>query len=216
MAPMQKRAEETRELIVQTAAEIFAKQGYSETALRDITSRIGMTLGAFYFHFDSKLVLAGEIVRRQHETSIGAIQSITSTDASGMVSIVRLSRELAEQTRDDAVVRAGIRLSTESVAELATVASAPYREWVAACRILLERASAQGETRPGLDLDAAADLIISAFSGTQFLSAALGRSERILHMLARMWPILLGGMLADADHPILKQIPDLLDVSARA
>lgn len=213
---MQKRAEETREAIVQAAAEIFAEQGYAATTLRDITGRVDLTLGALYHYFESKQVLASDIIRRQHETSFSTLQSVTRADMSGIASIILLSRALAEQSRGDAIVRAGLRLSTESVDELATVTATPYRDWISACRVLLERASAKGETKPELDLDAAAEVIISAFSGTQFLAAALGRSDRMLEMLAAMWPIILAGVLADADDPVLLSIPDLLGVRASA
>ena len=209
---MQKRAEETREAIVAVAAELFAGQGYAATSLRDITSRLGLTLGALYFHFGSKHSLAVEIVRRQHAESIGAVQLIENAKTSAIESIVLLSRVLAEQARDSSVVRAGLRLSTESVDDFAGVVSTPYREWVHAGCLLLERARAQGEIRPELDVGSTAEVIVGAFSGTQFLAAALGRDERLSSMLASMWALLLPGILADSDDPVLERVRELLGV----
>lgn len=207
---MQKRAEETREAIVAVASELFAGQGYAATSLRDITSRLGLTLGALYFHFESKHALAVEIVRRQHAESIGAVQSVEGPDVSAIESIVLLSRVLAEQARDSSVVRAGLRLSTESVNDLAVAVSTPYREWVQAGCALLGRARAQGEIRPELDVGSTAEVIVGAFSGTQFLAAALGRDEALSSMLASMWALLLPGILADRDAPVLERVPRLL------
>lgn len=211
---MQKRAVETREAIVLAAAEAFSAAGYRSTTLRDIIHRAGLTLGALYFHFDSKQALANDIIERQHAASIETLQCVLNADESGISSMVRLSSLLAEQILTDPIVRAGLRLSTDSVDELATATATPYRDWIAGCRLLLERARAQGETRAGLDLDAAAELVISAFSGTQFLAATFGRSHELVESLTKMWPILLVGIVAENDHPAIANTRSLLDTRA--
>lgn len=201
---MQPRALATREALLVVAARIFASEGYHAASMRDIAKAADLTQGALYFHFASKQALATEIIGRQHRESIDAVTSILESDVSGLGGIVRLSSVLARQIGDSPIVSAGLRLSTESVAELASVSSRPYREWVAASRVLLERASARGELRDGLDLDAASELVVSAFSGMQYLTVALGGTEGLEHRLVRMWPILLGGFARDASHPAVQ------------
>lgn len=206
----QQRATETKESLVNAAAVVFGRQGYRATTLRDITREAAVTQGALYFHFDSKQELAEEIIRRQHAMSSGAGASFLASTESGLTSIVRLSGELAAQILTEPVVRAGLRLSTESADDLAGAAAAPYRDWIGACRILLERAAAVGETREGLDLDAAAELVISSFTGAQFVSAALTGSEDLLERLERMWPVLLAGIVRSPEHPVLSSTADLI------
>ena len=45
---------DTRQRILDVAAELFAEQGYDGTSLREIAERIGVTKAALYYHFQSK------------------------------------------------------------------------------------------------------------------------------------------------------------------
>lgn len=206
----QQRAAETKESLITAAAIVFGRQGYRATTLRDITREAAVTQGALYFHFDSKQELAEEVIRRQHALSSAVGASFLASSESGLTSIVRLSGQLATQILTEPVVRAGLRLSTESADDLAGAAAAPYRDWIGVCRILLERAVTVGETREGLDLDAAAELVIMSFTGAQFVSAALSNSEDLMERLKRIWPILLAGIVRDPDHPVVTSTPDLI------
>ena len=44
----------TRRRILASALSLFVKKGYERTTFTDIASRLGMTKGAVYWHFDSK------------------------------------------------------------------------------------------------------------------------------------------------------------------
>ncbi|MBT4907169.1 MAG: TetR/AcrR family transcriptional regulator [Rhodospirillaceae bacterium] len=57
MAQVRKRsrsAGETKALIIQEAAKLFASRGYERTSLGAIASAIGISAPALYYHFDSK------------------------------------------------------------------------------------------------------------------------------------------------------------------
>lgn len=198
---MQRRAVETREAIVSAAAEMFATEGYRATGLRDLARRAGVTQGAFYFHFDTKKAVAEEIIRRQHQASIAITHEIMSADEPGLVSVIKLSDLLADQIRSDPMVRAGLRLSTDNAEELALTAALPYREWLIAARVLLERARERRELRADVDLDSSAELIISAFSGAQFLTTTLDHPGDLGERLHRMWKALLPALTDSTDHP---------------
>ena len=45
---------DTRQRILDVAAELFAEQGYDATSLREIADRMGFTKAALYYHFQSK------------------------------------------------------------------------------------------------------------------------------------------------------------------
>lgn len=50
-----KYPEETRNLIVDTAARLFMEKGYDHTSIQDIIDNLGgLTKGAIYHHFKSK------------------------------------------------------------------------------------------------------------------------------------------------------------------
>jgi AcrR family transcriptional regulator len=207
----QQRAIETRQTVVEAAARVFARQGYRATTLRDITNEAGVTQGALYFHFDSKQQLAAEIIRRQHARSIVAgAKLLEDAGASGIASMVSLSGVLAAQIVSDPIVQAGLRLSTESADDLSEDSKSPYVEWISSCRLFLEKARQQGETREGLNLDAAAEVVISAFTGTQFVSAALSQGSDLIERLERLWPTLLLAVVRDDRNPVIVEAPRLV------
>lgn len=51
----------TRQHLIDVAITLFAKNGVSTTTLADIADAAGMTRGAIYWHFDSKVSLFNEI-----------------------------------------------------------------------------------------------------------------------------------------------------------
>lgn len=55
-------AEKTRSRILANALTLFAKRGYEHTTFTDIASRLKMTKGAVYWHFESKPALLMAII----------------------------------------------------------------------------------------------------------------------------------------------------------
>lgn len=57
-----KYPEETRRLIVETAAKLFIEQGYDQTSIQDIIDHLGgLSKGAIYYHFKSKAEIMNEV-----------------------------------------------------------------------------------------------------------------------------------------------------------
>ena len=50
----QERALRTREALIESAAEVFDREGFSVASLTAISSRAGVSNGALHFHFASK------------------------------------------------------------------------------------------------------------------------------------------------------------------
>ncbi|MEU3745108.1 MULTISPECIES: TetR/AcrR family transcriptional regulator [Streptomyces] len=59
--PVSAGPERRRELL-ETAAEVFAAQGYNATTVRKIADAAGMLAGSLYYHFDSKESMLDEIL----------------------------------------------------------------------------------------------------------------------------------------------------------
>ena len=47
-------AKDTRERILAAALEMFSRQGYAGTNIRELTASLGLAKSAMYRHFDSK------------------------------------------------------------------------------------------------------------------------------------------------------------------
>jgi AcrR family transcriptional regulator len=57
------QAQDRRELILSTAAEMFARQGLRATTVRAIADAVGVFSGSLYHHFSSKDAIFDEVLR---------------------------------------------------------------------------------------------------------------------------------------------------------
>lgn len=70
MRRSQEDTAKTRVRIVTAAAEMFRARGIEATSVADVMSAVGLTVGGFYRHFDSKEALVAEaIARASHEVA---------------------------------------------------------------------------------------------------------------------------------------------------
>lgn len=60
------QAQETRNLILDTAERVFQERGVSHTSLSDIANGAGVTRGAIYWHFKNKVDLFNQMHERVH------------------------------------------------------------------------------------------------------------------------------------------------------
>jgi len=56
------RKEATRRRILEAAAHLFRERGYASTSVSDVMEHLGLTVGGFYAHFESKEALLSEVV----------------------------------------------------------------------------------------------------------------------------------------------------------
>ncbi len=66
-------AAETRQRLLDAAAEVFAAKGYAGTRVADIAGRAGLSNGALYAHFDSKAALLAEALRNHGSTQLASL-----------------------------------------------------------------------------------------------------------------------------------------------
>jgi len=59
-----KKKDITHQLILDTAARLFAKHGYHATPLKEIAADVNMKAGSLYYHFSSKEKLMQEVLDR--------------------------------------------------------------------------------------------------------------------------------------------------------
>ncbi|ANP71348.1 ScbR family autoregulator-binding transcription factor [Cryobacterium arcticum] len=190
----QARAVETRAVIIRAAADVFGVHGYGGASMADICEAAGLTKGALYFHFDSKEALAWGVIDAQHERALALGTDLLHSDQPGLHVLMRLTFELGKQVREDAVSRAGIRLTLES-SSLSTPVVTPYEDWMAACELLLRRAILDGDVRADLDVAAAAHFISPAFTGVQVVSGVLTGRADLMQRLVEMWSFLLPSLV---------------------
>lgn len=193
----QARAIATREAIVQGAGIVFGEVSYATATLQDVIAHAGVTQGALYFHFDSKLDLAGEVIRQQHELSMRAAGRFADEDLPRLDALILLSGELARQIRREPIVQGGLRLTTESGQLFPDHSRGPYLDWIESTEHFLRGAAVEGRLRADLDIRAMARYVISAFTGVQVVSRSLTGWADFVDRLEEMWQLQLPLILDD-------------------
>ena len=113
------RGDATRELVLDTALEMFVEQGYRTTSVRDIAARCGMTHPGLLYHFPSKEALLMAALQRRDD-----VDCVDADD--GDVAFDQLeARAVLRHLVDSAEHNAGKRGLVELFANLSVEATAP-------------------------------------------------------------------------------------------
>lgn len=78
----ERRRQQTREVLVAAATEVFARRGFEGASLEEIAETAGFTRGAIYKHFDGKEDLFFAVTDRLNEQIIDAFRSVAPDSAS--------------------------------------------------------------------------------------------------------------------------------------
>jgi AcrR family transcriptional regulator len=84
----------TKDRIVHTAAELFARRGYDATGVAEIGEAVGLGRGALYHHIDSKEALLYEICVLHVRDLVGFAERLLELDLPADTKFRRLSRQL--------------------------------------------------------------------------------------------------------------------------
>jgi AcrR family transcriptional regulator len=196
----QDRAIRTRLVILNAAAQVFEQQGFQAATITEILKIAGVTRGALYFHFQSKEELALGILGEQ-DHSLAVPQQ-----ASKVQELVDTSLVHAYRLQTDPLVRAGVRLSLDQLAE-GVDRKGPFQRWGEVALELLTTAREQGELLPHVVLSDAAELYVGAFAGVQAMSQALTNYEDLCRRVAVMQRYILPSITVPSVLASLELVP---------
>src|ERR1700761_3598526 len=74
--PPRSQGADTRERILDVAQELFTRDGYDKTSLRDIAERLGVTKAALYYYFERKEDILLELHLRLHQFGTEALDEL--------------------------------------------------------------------------------------------------------------------------------------------
>jgi len=77
----ERRREQTRDVLIAAATEVFAKRGYEGASLEEIAETAGFTRGAIYKNFDGKEDLFFAVTTRFNDLVLEAFRAIAPTSA---------------------------------------------------------------------------------------------------------------------------------------
>ena len=81
MTPRKEQGIKTRQRIYETSLELFTERGYENVSVDEICEEVGVSKGAFYFHFKSKDQMILEQFKAIDELFTGAYDEISSIES---------------------------------------------------------------------------------------------------------------------------------------
>lgn len=174
------KGEQTREMILAQAAQLFSRQGYFGSSLSDIMHETGLEKGGIYNHFSSKEQLAleafdfsVELIRQQ--TRLALTGKVNAVDR--LLAIMTVFQRLVED--DPPLVGGCPVLNTAIEADdaqpaLRERARNAMDDWRETIHRIVKKGIDRQEIRPGVDADALATLLISSLEGAIMMSKLYG------------------------------------------
>jgi len=101
------KAEATRTMLVDLAAELFAEQGYMQTSIRDVARRASLTTGAIYGHFRNKADLLAEAIHNRTAEELESQATRFGDQPDYIETLTRTAREFPKRRRLRALIVQG-------------------------------------------------------------------------------------------------------------
>lgn len=195
----QERAVRTRNMLIESAAELFDREGYETASLATISARAGVSNGALHFHFASKTALAGAV----WETAAQRLWRITDGGPAregALQLLIDASHALVRGLHQDVVLRAGFNLGASP--ESTGVHADLHRTWQDWVETMCAQARREEALAPDVSAEDTALAVVAAVTGfealgeedDQWLSAAT---------LTAFWELLLPRLARDSLLPRL-------------
>ncbi len=181
-----RKGELTREHILDKAATLFNRQGFSGASLSDIMEATGLQKGGIYRHFESKEALALEAF----DHAVGLVRArFTAALADQRHAMDRLLAVVGvfRGYVIDPPLPGGCPVMNTAIEnddgnpELRRRARAAMDEWRSLVRRIVERGVERGELRPETDAEALASLTISLLEGAIMMSKLYRDNVYIQH-----------------------------------
>jgi TetR/AcrR family transcriptional repressor of nem operon len=191
-----------RDRLVLAAGDLFYRNGYAATSVEDILERTGVARSNFYYHFDGKLDLAREVLRRWVADFEAHLVTTTEDGAPAAARLRSIFREVrvAPWTQEAGsgshrlpcpMGPLALELAPHDV-EVRSLAAEFLRTLRRSLRDVIAEGSSRGEFDRSLDPDAAAAVAVATLQGGLLLSHTNGVSQplrraesALLELLAR-------------------------------
>ncbi|MFF8533355.1 ScbR family autoregulator-binding transcription factor [Streptomyces sp. SAS_267] len=165
----QERSERTRRNLIRAASTEFDQSGYERATLSAISERAQVTKGALFFHFAAKSDLARAVQAQACTTSEAALGKLARRETPAFEIATAMAHTLVGLVETDMTVRAGARLAQE-IRTPDDPSLHCHTNWLGALHGILDRARSDGSLLPGVDVRAAAVLMLSIITGTTSLA----------------------------------------------
>jgi len=189
------RGERTRQRLIDAAGVVFARQGFIDTKITDITAEAGSANGSFYTYFDSKEEIFGEVISRVNDQMRETLDHRLGPDASPRERIEHATRQYVDAYKSQAMMVALLEQVSSIIPEFREVRLETRRKFTARSERSIRRWQAEGIVDPELPPRYAAAALASMVSNFCYMWLAMDgdyEEDLVVSTLSRMWANALG------------------------
>ena len=165
----QLQSERTRALLVDAAADLMLRKGYSGTTISLLAGATGMTKGAIYHHFENKEGILRAVlarVRSTWEQQVGARMPSSATALAQLEALFDNQAHLINADPSLCLLVNGLMLESEALNDrIAAEIGRIYEDLSSFVQGILDRGQAAGMIRSDLSSAALARSIVAIVSG---------------------------------------------------
>jgi len=194
----------TRQRLVDAAVDRFTEAGYFATNLTDITSRAGVTTGAFYHHFASKEAIAMAIVEQAWATVLAEVTRCLNKPGPGLERVIVTTFQLSELMKRDRSVGIASHLA-RAFGQLSIDCRQSFHQHVSGFIRRVADALSDTDLREDVSPAQAASLVWICLQGSHLLSDALMDNGSHVEQIHLSWMVGLRSMVTPATLPHYEQ-----------
>lgn len=153
-------AEQTKLKIIDAAMAVFSKRGFASTSLEEIAAELGLTRGAIYGHFKSKVELYEQLMRFSQEPLYELTREAAGDEVTPPLDVLRrfMLRWLTlleenRRHRESFEILLNKTEFTEELGKLVKTEKKLTRDVIAGLQTVMERAAARGDLPEGADTE---------------------------------------------------------------
>jgi len=196
--PLASNALDTRDRLMEEARKSFANLGYEGTTNRSIADAVGITTGAIYHYFPSKVELYSAVYAEVQDVLFAAMEGAAKKERGFVNKLAVCMRALVEITESNASL-AGFVVGVTSDAQRhpeVLKAIQPHRDRATVFYKLLAReALASGEVQSGVSEEVLADLALVLVTGLARHAAIFDDNARTRAVVGGIERFALGKLL---------------------
>jgi TetR/AcrR family transcriptional repressor of nem operon len=195
------KSERTRQHIIEKAAPIFNRKGFSGTSMRDIQDATGLAKGGLYGNFESKEEVAREVFRYAFEKSYASVVNAVVTKKSPMERLLAICEYYKDYTRHSPI-EGGCPILNFSIEVDDTMPRLKREVKSAVERMLddlvrvIEKGKKVGELRADINASRYASFIYGQIEGSIFMAKAMDDHKRLAQSMEFLKGIIILEMKA--------------------
>lgn len=191
---MTSKGDRTRSKILDEAAQVFNRKGFSATSINDILKASGTTKGNLYFHFSSKGEIGLEVLKREKQAFMSFLDGILNEGPPGQGLKNFFEEALSKHRQQDFIggcIFGNTALeASDTSPELAAFVASVFDDWIMKIAQNVDRAQQTGHIRRDVPARNLAEMIVSTVEGGIMQTRLLKSEKPLQHSLDTLQKIL--------------------------